>query len=78
MTLEEVEWINGSKLMSTLTKNGSPDLSFEMVVLEDGVLRFTVDEVASLKSRYRVKDVVIEDNLILATEGSEIRDTILG
>ena len=76
--MEEVEWINGSKLTSTLTKIGSPDLSFEMVVLEDGVLRFTVDEVASLKPRYRVKDVVIEDNLILATEGSEIRDTILG
>lgn len=69
LNLEEVELIDGSKISTTLSKAGSPDLSFEVVILEDGVLRFVVDELQPIKERYRVKDVVIEDNLILATEG---------
>ena len=65
----QVELIDGSKISTTLSKAGSPDLSLEVVILEDGVLRFVVDELQPIKERYRVKDVVIEDNLILATEG---------
>ena len=72
---ETAEWTSGSKLTSVLTSSGSgfgPDLTLELSVLEDGVLRFHFDEVSPLKPRYKVKDVVIEDNLIFATEGTAV------
>ena len=61
--------IDGAKIQLTLRMAGSPDLSLEVIVLVDGVLRFVFDELTSIKERYRVQDVVIEDNFILATEG---------
>ena len=73
--LAEAMWTSGAKLATTLTaaKAGlHPDLALEISILEDGVVRFLVDEVNPKKPRYKVQDVVIEDNLILVTRESSL------
>ena len=79
--LAEATWTSGAKVATTLTaaKAGlHPDLALEISILEDGVVRFLVDEVNPKKPRYKVQDVVIEDNLILVTRESSLGEVLGG